>query len=76
VDPVYRYGKAVWDGDFKVGYRTKIFGRTASVQLNIRNIFGRTVGVGWKPATDRSYAHEQFYYEIPASYALSASLDL
>lgn len=76
VDPVFRYGKPVWDGDFKVGYRTKIFGRSTTLQFNVKNIFGRTVGVGWKPATDRTYAHEQFYYEIPANYSFSISLDL
>lgn len=75
VSPVARYGPASWDGDFKLGYKTKFFGRRTTLQFNVKNIFGRELGVGWKPATDRTYAYEQYLYKVPASYTFTVGHD-
>lgn len=76
ISPVERFSKPVWDGDFKLGYATSVFGRKTSFQLNAKNIFGRTLGTGWQPTTERTYAFEQYYYEVPTSYTFSVSFDL
>lgn len=75
VSPVGRYGKPSLDGDFKLGYRTEIFDRRVSFQFNVKNLFGREVGVGWQPTTVRTYAYEQYYYTIPRSYTFSVSTE-
>ncbi|MFO1451775.1 MAG: TonB-dependent receptor [Opitutaceae bacterium] len=76
VSPVARFGKPAWDGDFKLGYQTRIFGRRTTLQFNIKNLFGRELGVGWKPAADRTYAYEQFYYTVPKSYSFTVGFEL
>lgn len=76
VSPVARYGKASLDGDFKVGYRTEIFGRRTSFQFNVKNIFGRDLGVGWQPTTARPYAFEQYYYTVPRSFTFTVGFEL
>ncbi len=76
VSPVRRFGKPSLDGDFKIGYRTKILDRRTSFQLNVKNLYGRDVGVGWQPTTARSYAFEQYYYTIPRSYQVSVGFEL
>lgn len=76
VSPVRRFGKDYLDGDFKLGYRTKLLGRRTTFQFNMKNVFGRDIGVGWQPTTERTYAFEQYYYTIPRSYTFSVSYEL
>lgn len=76
VDPVRRYGPALWDGDFKLGYGTRLFGRKTNFQFNVKNIFDKEVAVGWKPTTQRSYSYEQYTYKVPRSFNFSVSIEL
>ncbi len=76
VSPVGRYGKDFLDGDLKVGYRTRFLGRRTTFQFNVKDLFGRDIGVGWRPTTARSYAYEQFYYTVPRTYTFSISYEL
>lgn len=76
VSPVARFGKPAWDGDFKLGYQTRVFGRRTTFQFNIKNLFGRELGVGWKPAADRTYAYEQYYFTVPKSYSFTLGFEL
>jgi len=75
IDPVERYGDALWDGDFKLGYATKAFGHKIRFQFNAKNIFEKQVAVGWKPTTARTYSFEQYYYKVPASYAFTTTFE-
>ncbi|PTY05145.1 hypothetical protein DB347_16870 [Opitutaceae bacterium EW11] len=73
-DMVRSYAKGDINGDFKIGYETKLWGRDTTFSLNVGNLFGTERWKGFKPAAPGKLATEAYYYNVPETYSFSVAV--
>lgn len=75
-DMVRSYAKGDINGDFKIGYETKFWGRDTTFSLNVGNLFGTERWKGFKPGEPGKLATEAYYYSVPETYSFSVAVKL
>lgn len=71
---VRSYADADINGDFKIGYETKLWGRDTMFSLNVGNLFGTERWKGFKPGEPGKLATEAYYYTVPETYSFSVAV--
>jgi iron complex outermembrane recepter protein len=71
--PVPRYAKALWGGDFKLGYNRRIFSRQVNFAFNVANLFEAEQRTGWMPKAG-TYADTPYYFKLPRVFTFSTGV--